>query len=356
MPTRQIVRFPAPRTAEVVEEPLASPNASEVRVCTTLSAISPGTEGLIYRNQAPDELAADASIGALHGGLTFPISYGYAAVGRVDELGDDVDSDWMGQRVFAFQPHASHFVAPVDDLIPLPDAIADKDGVMIPNLETAVNLVMDGQPVVGERVVVFGQGVVGLLTTGLLSRFPLESLYAVEPTPSRQRRARRWGSDRVYAPEDVSGSGEDSLSTALGVSSRDAVDASTGRYEGADLVFEVSGQPDVLDDALAVSGFDARVILGSWYGAKRCDVDLGGRFHRSRIQLVASQVSSIHPRERGRWSKKRRMSVVVNLLDDLHPGKLISGTYPVEEAPDVYDRLCGTEDSAELQPVFRYDH
>lgn len=345
--TRHAVTFPAPREVEVVEEPLPAPDSDEVRVQTSLSAISPGTERLIYRGQVPQALAADPSIEALSGELSYPITYGYAAVGRVEALGEDVSREWKGRRVFAFQPHVSHFVASPDALAPLPDGVRDEDAVLIPSLETAVTLLMDGRPMIGERVAVFGQGIVGLLTTALASEFPLGQLLTVEPASDRRSRSLDWGADRSFDPDE----GLPPIRDALNVRSVEAQEVEAADYEGADLVFEISGTPSALDDVIAVAGYDGRVVVGSWYGEKEVDLDLGGRFHRSRMQLISSQVSSLDPDLRGRWTKDRRMARVVDLLDRLRPGDLISHAFAQDQAPTVYDRL-DTEDL--FQPVFRY--
>lgn len=347
-PTRRAVIFTAPREVEVVEEPLPQPGSGEVRVETSMSAISPGTERLIYQGNVPKALEADPSIDALSGGLSFPMTYGYAAVGQVEAVGRDVDQGWEGKRVFSFQPHVSHFVASPDSLIPIPGSVRDEDAILIPSLETAVTLLMDGRPMIGERVVLFGQGIVGLLTTALASQFPLDSLLTVEPKRDRRSRSMDWGADQCFDP----GTGLDALWHELGIRSVEATEAGTeDGYEGADLVFEVSGTPSVLDDAIAITGYDGRVIVGSWYGEKTADLDLGGRFHRSRMRIRSSQVSSLHPSLRGRWTKDRRLAEVVDLLGQVRPGDLVSDVFSQENAVRVYDRLV---DVNLFQPAFQY--
>ena len=344
---RRVVQFTAPCQVEVIEEPLPAPDSDQVLVRTTLSAISPGTERLIYQGDAPSE-ALDSSIEALSGDLEYPLTYGYAAVGRVVDSGSDVEPDWEGKRVFSFQPHASHFVASPESLLPLPDGARDVDGILIPNLETAVNLLMDGRPLIGERVVVFGQGVVGLLTTALASTFPLEALFCLDPIPQRRSRSEAWGADRTFDPV----SEFDAVREALGVTAMDAKEAEE-QDEGSDLTFELSGKPPVLNDAISITGYDGRVVIGSWYGERAAAIDLGGRFHRSRMQLVSSQVSSIRPEYRGRWTKNRRMDTVLRVLPELAPGDLVSHVFSQEEAPQAYREL--SRDNAELlQPVFQY--
>jgi threonine dehydrogenase-like Zn-dependent dehydrogenase len=64
---------------------------------------------------------------------------------------------------------------------------------------------------------------------------------------------------------------------------------------GADLTFELSGNPLALNNAIALTRFSGRIVIGSWYGEKQMDINLGGTFHRSRIKLISSQVSSISP-------------------------------------------------------------
>jgi len=344
---RRVLRFVGPRRVSVDTEPLGAPDEDEALVKTVLSAVSPGTEKLVYRGEAPD-LVADSDIEALSGGLDFPLQYGYATVGTIVDVGSEVSSDWIGRRVFGFQPHASHFTAPPDALISLPEEVTWADGTLIPNVETAVNLLMDGAPVLGERVLVYGQGVVGLLTTALLSRHPIGRLYTIEPVPKRREWSMSLGADRSFAPAS-----SDALSQVLDVTSTEPRPVEGKQYDGADLIFELSGRPDALNQALEVVGFDGRIVIGSWYGTRRAPIDLGGRFHRSRVSIVSSQVSTVAPEYQGRWDKRRRMQTVLDLLPELEIQFLLSDPVSIENAPDVYEELDRGE--GPLQPVFHYE-
>lgn len=172
MPARALC-FRGPEDIAVVEEPIPEPDPGEALVETEYSAISPGTELLLYSGMAPGDLPADETISALDGDLDYPLRYGYAAVGRVAAVGDAVADSWLDRRVFAFHPHASHFRLPPAELHPVPEGCSPAEATLLPNVEAAVNFCMDAQPVVGERAVVFGQGVLGLLTTALLAQFRL---------------------------------------------------------------------------------------------------------------------------------------------------------------------------------------
>ena len=125
-------------------------------------------------------------------------------------------------------------------MIKAPDGISAEDAAFLPTMETAVNLVMDGQPSIGEQVAVFGQGVVGLLVTALLSEMPLASLVTIDQHERRRRESLALGATASLTPDDMG------LMQAL-QGSRD--------YRGADLSFELSGNPA----ALGPSGKDCRV-------------------------------------------------------------------------------------------------
>ncbi len=308
----------------------------EVLVETQVSGISTGTELLIYRGDAPTDLPADETLEALSGDLSFPVRYGYAAVGEVVDAGPAVDDEWIGRTVFGFTPHETRFALPPEQLLVVPDAVDPEAMATFPSVETATSLVLDGRPRVGEEVVVFGAGVVGLCTIGVLSSFPLRRLVAVEPIASRRERARDMGADVAVAPGDLDG----------------VLDAGTDR-DGADLVYELSGRPATLDDAVAAVGYDGRVVVGSWYGDKPATLDLGSTFHRDRISIESSQVSTLAPETRGRWDKERRADTAVERLRDVDAASLVTHRVPFSDAPEAY-RLLDERADGVLQVLLTY--
>jgi 2-desacetyl-2-hydroxyethyl bacteriochlorophyllide A dehydrogenase len=316
----QRLYFTAEREAAIRERPSEELDDDAVRVETSVSAISAGTELLIYRGDAPTELVADEELAALSGDLTFPLSYGYAAVGRVVDTGTAVADDWHGRRVFAFNPHETYFTAAVEEVIPVPDEMDLETAAHLPSVETAVNFALDGQPRVGERVVVYGAGTIGLCTTSVLASFPLAELVVVDPVAERRALAERFGADRAVAPDDVPQFAD-----------RDP--------DGADLVYELSGNPEALDDAIGTVGYDGRIVVGSWYGTNRADLGLGGRFHRDRITVESSQVSTIDPDLRGRWTSDRRLETALDHLSEIETDTLVYDRVPFESAPEAYRRL-----------------
>jgi threonine dehydrogenase-like Zn-dependent dehydrogenase len=298
---------------------------------------------LFYRGEVPEGWPADANIASLSGPIGYPLSYGYAVVGEVVWAGRAVAPGWLGRRVFAFQPHSSHFTARPSELIVVPPDVADDDALFVANMESAVNLLMDARPVIGEKVVVLGQGVVGLLTTALLSRFPLGRLVTVDRHQLRRQRSLTWGADASLDP----------AVTEVAAAIRRQL-ATDDQPSAADLVLEVSGDPAAINLAVDVSRFAGRVVVGSWYGTRRAELDLGRAFHRLRLRLISSQVSTLAPELSGNWTKKRRFELVWAMIRALQPSGLITHRFAVEQAPDAY-RLLDRRPEEALQLVFRYD-
>ena len=281
-----------PRRVELVCAELGEPGPDEVLIHTEMSAVSSGTELLAYRGELPPgaTATADGSPGL-----------GYALVGREND---------SGRRVFCLKPHQDRVIAKKSELVYLPDALPPERAVFLANMETAVNLVQDGHPRLGERVAVFGLGIVGLLTSELLKQFPIE-----------------------LHVKDLR---------------REKDEIQENYYE---LCYELSGQPQTLNEAIEAAAFCGRIVVGSWYGQKTAPIELGGAFHRRRLKLISSQVSTIEPCLSGTWSKERRLQLALRMLDQVRPERFISHRRRLDEAGDAYRLLdCGQA----LQVVFCY--
>ena len=222
---RKTVYFTAPHQVELREESLPVLGADEVLVETICSAISAGTEMLVYRGQFPhlkdsqDPFSSD---------LKYPLAYGYASVGRITETGKQVDRSLLDKLVFGFEPHTSAFICRPSSLIFAPASLSAETCSFLPNMETAVNLVQDAAPILGERALVLGQGVVGLLTTSLLYEFPIEVLVTSDKYELRRKASLGIGVNETFDLEHI----------------RQSVYA----QDKFDLVLELSGNPSALND------------------------------------------------------------------------------------------------------------
>jgi 2-desacetyl-2-hydroxyethyl bacteriochlorophyllide A dehydrogenase len=327
--------FTAPRTATLRAETVEPPGPGEVRVETTASAVSAGTEMLVYRGEAPQDLRLDLPTFA--GSYAFPIKYGYAAAGRVLDTGSGVENLSPGDPVFVHHPHQEIFVVPAQMPVRLPDDLDPVLGVFSANLETALNIVHDTPVRLGEIALIFGQGVVGILVALLLKLAGAGSVLVVDPLEERRKLALAAGADGAFAPGGLS----------------DRVMEITGR-RGADVAVETSGSGAALQSAIDAVATEGTVVVASWYGTKPVTLALGGHFHRGRVRLRSSQVGRLNPALTPRWDRLRRMDTVLGLLGRLKLGELISHRIQFEEAPEAYAMLDKRPEEA-LQVIFTYE-
>ena|SRR5688572_1903074 len=334
MQKAKTVFFVAPKKVEIRETILPSLKNDEVLIETIYSSISAGTEMLVYRNQFP-HLAETHDL--FSSDLDYPLAYGYACVGKVKEIGTEVNMEWENRLVFSFQPHTSHFISKTDSLFPIPASLSPETASFFPNMETAVNLIQDGAPILGERVLVLGQGVIGLLTASLLNQFPLDILVTADHFEFRCETSNKI--DKVFC---INSNHPNFVKESLAYAH--------GKF---DLAFELSGSPSALNDAIELTTFSGRVVIGSWYGQKHEEINLGGSFHRSRIKLISSQVSTITPELSSRWDKARRFTVTWEALERIKPEKWITHRFSLDNAGKAYQQLDENPQET-IQVIFDY--
>jgi 2-desacetyl-2-hydroxyethyl bacteriochlorophyllide A dehydrogenase len=333
------VWFSGPRSVDLRESIARPPGPGEVLIEALYSAISHGTEMLVFRGEVPADLALDLSIPTCQGSFDFPVKYGYASVGRVAEVHSDAASLKTGDVVFAFNPHETCYTIPAGFVTKLPDELAPKSGVFVANLETAVNAMLDAAPRLGETVAVIGQGVVGLLITWLARKVGAGLVITADPLEVRQRLSQALGAD-----------------WAVDSSARDIADrvAELTDGVGADVVIEASGQPSALDSAIRACSREGRVVVVSWYGVKRASLLLGADFHRKRLTLRSSQVSTLDPSLGPRWTLSRRRELVVRYLAEIDFEPLITHTIPFARAAEAY-RMIDEQPEQVVQVVLEYN-
>lgn len=326
--------FIEPGKVEIREHELSSLTQDEVLIKTKVSAISAGTEMLIYRGQIPQSLPLDTSIKAFEGldGM-YPMPYGYACVGIIEEAGSSVDKNLKGKKVFAFQPHASHFICEIDQLIMLPDEMSEEAGTFLANMETAVNFLIDGEAQKHESVAILGMGVVGQLVNALLDKQPLRKLVAVDGIWFRREIAAKRKNTLVLLPD-----------------SKELLEINGG----FNLIFELSGNPEALNLAIELCAFSGRIIVGSWYGDKSVPINLGGAFHRNRLKIISSQVSTISPEHAAKWTKDKRLQKALNSIAELKVEEFITHHFPLSDADKAYS-LIDKETGKSLQVILTYE-
>jgi len=334
-----------PRQVTVVEDELAEPDAGEVAMRSLYSGISHGTEMNVYRGDAPmwqrkQDRRRRLFVESDEPEWEYPLRYGYACVGVITAVGNDVKGFAEGDVVFSFAPHQSAHVLPAGSAFKLPEGIDPRAGVLTAVLNTTFNGILDANLHLGECVVVFGQGVLGQLTVQWAKLSGASPVIAVDLIEKRLEISKQVsGADLVF------NAGEE---RDIAMAVRELTDD-----RGADVVFEFSASDRALNEAIRTVCYNGKVIVMSWYAGALANVYPGAEFHHNRIQLISSQISGISPELSHRWSAARRMEAVLSLMPKLNLEGLITDVVDLEGAAAAYE-MIDTRPQDILQVVLDY--
>jgi threonine dehydrogenase-like Zn-dependent dehydrogenase len=296
----------------VADQTVPDPGPGEVRVRSLWSAVSRGTEALVFRGEVPADQHERMRAPFQEGDFPGPVKYGYLNVGVVDAG----VADLVGRTVFCLYPHQTSYVVPADDVVLVPDAVPARRAVLTGPVETAVNALWDVPPMIGDRVAVVGAGLIGCCLARLLGRVPGVEVTLVDVDPVRAEIARR-----------------------LGVGFALPADAPPER----DVVFHASGRPEGLTHALSLLADDGVVAELSWYGDAQVPLPLGGDFHARRLSIRGSQVGTVSPTRRRvrapEWTPAHRRRLALDLLRDDVFDALLTDTSTLADLPDLMARI-----------------
>ena len=194
----------------------------------------------------------------------------------------------------------------------LPDEVPAERAVLAANMETALNITWDSEVSAGDKVVVIGAGVLGLLVGFLLAKMPATDVTVIDKNKNRAALAKKLQldfSDPENSPNDC------------------------------DVVINTSASSAGLSQAIEIAGKQAKIIEASWYGTEEVSLPLGGAFHSRRLSLISSQVGQIPENKIARWDYQRRMSTALRLLDDPLLDVLISGESKFENLDQEYSEI-----------------
>jgi threonine dehydrogenase-like Zn-dependent dehydrogenase len=298
-----------PGVGELRTEPVPDPGPDELRVRTSYSAVSRGTEQLVFRGGVPPDQYRRMRAPFQAGEFPWPVKYGYLSVGVVQ----DGPQDLRGRTVFCLYPHQTTYVVPVREVTPVPTDVPPRRAVLAGAVETAVNAWWDAPPMVGDRVTVVGAGMIGCCVARLLASVPGVQVTLVDVDPTRAATAEALGvafAMPPHAPGDQ------------------------------DLVFHTSATESGLHTALDLLRTDGVVVELSWYGDTDVRLSLGGNFHSRRLTVRASQVGTVSPGRQGRWTFQRRRELALDLLRDPAFDQLLTGSSPFEELPQLMTRMA----------------
>jgi threonine dehydrogenase-like Zn-dependent dehydrogenase len=276
----------------------------ESLVKTAYSMVSLGTEKTVLTQNLPDTMAGQMAIPYMKGSLIDTFTYGYSAVGEVIK-GDEF---WEGKNVHLMHPHQDYMVVSLADLVEIPAGIDLKSATLASNMETAINAIWDAEVSLGDRVLIFGYGLIGGLIATIIRHMIGIQVEVFEMNANRQK-----------------------LHVSHGISIK-----SLDEY---DVVFNATSNESALQEALTLTRQEGKVIELSWYGNRDISLQLGADFHYGRKQIISSQVSQIPYKKQPLWNYRKRKQLVFDLLANLDFTHLLTDEVDFRDTPKFYDRL-----------------
>lgn len=329
----RVVQFTGPRQVEVAEHDSAPLPPGHLRVRTRYSGVSAGTELTAYRGTNPyltrtwDAQARIFRDGAA--GIEYPVAgWGYSEIGEVTEVPDALAGTpglpSVGDLVWGIWGHRSEGIVPVERMIghTLPEGLDPLAGTFARVGAIAYNAVLASDIHVGEDIAVFGQGVIGLLTTRL-AQLNGGRVTAVDALDGRLATARQYGARTT-------------LNAVTGGVAEAIRAATEGR--GADVAIEISGVYPALHEAIRSVTVGGRVVASGFYQGDAVGLRLGDEFHHNRVQLICSQIGGVPPQLAGRWTVERLQRTFLALVAEgsVDVASLVSHVVPADEAAEAY--------------------
>jgi len=320
--------FPKARDVAIEEREVSKPGEGQFLIRSTRTLISTGTELTIMSGEF-----SEGSDWAAYG--KFPFTAGYSNAGEVVEVGAGVEKSWIGTHVTLPAHHAAYVLGRPDRVAVVPPGVQDEAAAFSTIGIIVMNGIRRGSVTWGETVVIYGAGLLGQLASRFCLIAGARPVINVDVVESRQD----------LLPSDVhriNPTKEDPVETVAKLTDE----------RMADIIYEVTGNPNVLPEEFKVLRRQGRaVILSSPRGPSTFD------FHdlcNSPSYTIIGAHNSSHPPEGVHempWNMKRHTRLFLDLLSSgsLNVEPLVSHRVPYTEGPDAYRMLL--EDRSQAMGV-----
>jgi 2-desacetyl-2-hydroxyethyl bacteriochlorophyllide A dehydrogenase len=288
------------------------PAVGEVLIRNRASLISTGTELAVLRKRH----RAYVTGGAMEKWIEYPFYPGYAAVGEIAAIGTGVEGIAIGDLVWHPGGHATYLCLPASSCKPVPAGVMPADAVFFGLAEIAMTALRRAPSELGERVLVSGQGLVGMLCARLYA-LSGASVTVADPSAGRLARNASFAFDR----------------------SLDLGRRSLGEWYQADdakpeLTIEAAGVESNIDACLKVTDRGGRVVLlGS--PRKAMEIDPYNDIHLKGLTVIGAHGSSVPQSVR----LKDHSTLFELCGGPLQLASIRSHEISFREAADVYDQL-----------------
>lgn len=303
--------------------------ADEVRVASELTAAKHGTEKgeitgeSIYCNvpMAPTGNVFDRSRTKPYDPANWkPV--GNTTVGTVIAVGRDVKDLKEGDRVYR---HAGFRSVHQGTGFKLLGDLSPEAACCMDPADFALAAVRDGHVRIGERVIVFGMGAIGLFTVQLARMSGAVDVVAVDPIARRRELALQHGATMAVDPNEVGD---------FGMASREWFE------HGADVTIEASGSYHALNQAVRAACYRGRVVPLAFYLGEAKGLYLGEEFHFNQLEIISARACS-HPQRELYFNEDRIVDTLVRLFSEgtLTPYGLPEPVVTPDELPEAYGKI-----------------
>ena len=351
---KQILQYLSNGKTILVDVPCPKIRKGSLLIASYKTLISAGTERMLVdfgkanmlekaRKQPEkvkmvlDKVKADGlfpTIDAVRSKLDQPLPLGYCNTGVVLESG--VEDFAVGDRVVSNGNHAEVVRVPVNLCAKIPDGIDDESAVFTVLGAIGLNGIRLVEPTFGETVVVFGLGLIGLMTVQMLRANGCRVL-GIDNFSTHCELARQFGAETV----DLS-MGEDPIAVSKSFSRGCGVDA---------VIVAASTQSDeVMHQAAMMCRKRGRIVLVGVVGLnlrrddffkKEITFRISASYGPGRYDPLYEEKGQDYPLGFVRWTEKRNFEAVLDMMEagTLDVKSLISHRFSIEDALEAYELL-----------------
>lgn len=354
----------------IAEAPAPGVRRGSLLIASRVSLISAGTERMLVdfgrasllqkARQQPervraviDKVQTDGlmpTLEAVRSKLNQPIPLGYCNVGVVEAVGEDCAGFSVGDRVASNGPHSDLVSVPKNLCARIPDSVSDESAAFTVISAIGLQGIRLAQPTLGERFVVVGAGLIGLLTVQLLIAHGCRVL-ATDLDPRKLELAASFGAETCNP-----GAGEDPVAAGIAFS--------RGRGVDGVIVTASTSSSDPIAQAAQMSRKRGRIILVGVTGLelnradfyeKELSFQVSCSYGPGRYDSGYELEGRDYPVGFVRWTEQRNFEAVLDMLESgrLDVGKLITERIRFDDAPAAYDLL--TADKSVLGVLLTYD-
>jgi len=345
----------------LLDVPVSAATGAKVVIQSRASLISAGTERMLLefgRGNFLDKARAQpdkvrdviakvrtdgllTTIDAVQSKLATPIPLGYCSAGIVVDVGPNVSRFRPGDRVVSNGPHAEYVVVPHTLVAKIPDNVSLECAAFTPIAAIGLQGIRLAQPTLGETIVVYGLGLIGLLCVQLL-RANGCNVIGMDRSASRLELAEQLGA------RALDGGAVDVVAQVNALTD--------GRGADAVLLTLASDSDDPVRDAARMSRKRGRLVLVGVTGLnlardeffkKELTFQVSCSYGPGRYDPQYEEQGVDYPVGYVRWTEQRNFEAILGAMGSrqLDPTPLITHRFDFAEAPRAYDLIAGSAPS-----------